>query len=366
MYNFVKPFIFKLSPEKAHALTIKALKSGMFPSCILPNVGEDPCLKTELLGLEFSNPIGLAAGFDKNAEAISGLLGMGFGFVEVGTVTPKPQIGNPSPRIFRHAETGSVINRMGFPNEGLTVFKANIQKFCAKNPHVKTPIGLNIGMNKDQTEPEEDYKALIKDLGPYADYITVNVSSPNTPGLRNLQNPEFLKPFLKTLIKEKKNLSNNPPLLIKLAPDLNEVEIQAISKVLLDVKIDGIILTNTTLDRPDLLPSEFSKEKGGLSGALLKDKSTQVISAFYKETQGNIPIIGVGGVSTAEDVIEKIKAGASLIQLYTGLIYHGPQLPSILCKNIAKILKANDCKSLSDLVGDDHKTSQEKSKRYQG
>ena len=352
MYGLIKAFVFQLKPETAHKLTIKALKMGVLPK---KNAMKDGRLESNLMGISFPNPIGLAAGFDKNAEAISGIIGMGFGFVEVGTVTPKAQVGNPTPRVFRHVATKSVINRMGFPNEGVTVFKDNIQKFRSKNSAVKVPVGLNIGMNKDQTEPEKDYRLLIQEVGQYADYLTVNVSSPNTPGLRDLQNPDFLEPFLTALMEEKGALENNPPLLVKLAPDLNEGQIKAIAKVLLRVKIDGVILTNTTLDRPDALPDDFANEKGGLSGALVKDKSTMVISKFYKETNGAIPIIGIGGVSSVDDVIEKMRAGASLVQLYTALIYHGPDLPYALCKKIVEFLAQNGYNNISELVGEDHK-----------
>ncbi|MGB1077040.1 MAG: quinone-dependent dihydroorotate dehydrogenase, partial [Bdellovibrionales bacterium] len=341
-------------PEKAHKLTIKGLKTGILRKC---GGIDDPRLSVDFCGLSFPNPIGLAAGFDKNAEALGGILNMGFGFAEVGTVTPKPQDGNPTPRVFRHVPTGSVINRMGFPNGGVTVFQKNIVKFRASHPSLKTPVGLNIGMNKDQTEPEKDYTLLIRRIGQYADYLTVNVSSPNTPGLRDLQAPEFLKPFLTQLIAEKRKLENNPPLLVKLAPDLSDEQISGISKVLVDVKIDGVILTNTTLDRPDVLPSDFAQEKGGLSGALVKDKSTETISKFYKQTKGQVPIIGIGGISTVEDVVEKVRAGASLVQLYTGLIYNGPGLPNALCKKLVEFLEENAYKNISDLVGEDHRKS---------
>lgn len=352
LFSLAKPFLYKLDPEKAHNLTIKALKS-----CLLPSVArvEDDRLQSEFCGMTVDNPIGLAAGFDKNAEALSGLLNMGFGFVEVGTVTPKPQEGNSKPRVFRDVKTKSVINRMGFPNGGVEAFKDNIQRFRHTYPAVHVPIGINIGMNKDQEVPEDDYMFLIREVGQYADYLTVNISSPNTPGLRDLQDPAFLKPFLEKLLLEKATLPNNPPLLVKLAPDLTDSQIEDIARVLIAVKIDGVILTNTTLDRPDALPKDFSDEKGGLSGVLVKDKSTAVISKFYQATGGNIPIIGVGGVSSAEDVIEKMRAGASLVQLYTGLIYHGPLLPVDLCKKIVDFLDEKGYNSVSDLVGEAHK-----------
>lgn len=351
LFSLFKPLLYKVDAEKAHKLTIKALKSGLLPKS--HNLDEHK-LKTKVWGLNFDNPIGLAAGFDKNAEALSGILDMGFGFVEVGTVTPKPQDGNPLPRVFRHVSTGSVINRMGFPNGGVALFKKNIQAFRLANPDIKTPIGLNIGMNKDQTVPEDDYCLLIREIGQYADYLTVNVSSPNTPGLRDLQSPEFLKPFLKKLLKEKAILPNTPPLLVKLAPDLTDKQIVDISKVLLDVKIDGVILTNTTLDRPSVLPDDFANEKGGLSGSLVKEKSTAVIAKFFTETKGQVPIVGIGGVSSAEDVIEKMRAGASIVQLYTGLIYHGPALPNKICKKIVEFLDENGYNNISNIVGEMH------------
>ena len=294
-------------------------------------------------------------------EHLTNLANSQAGAILTKSSTRQLREGNPKPRVFRHVATKSVINRMGFPNEGVEVFKNNIHSFRESSWGVDYPVGLNIGMNKDQDDPEKDYTLLIQEVGPYADYLAVNVSSPNTPGLRDLQQPEFLRPFLTALIAEKNNLENTPPLLVKLAPDLSDEQIKGISQVLVDVKIDGIILANTTLGRPTILPKKFSQQKGGLSGSFLKKKSTNVISKFYSATNGSIPIIGVGGVSSAKDVIDKMRAGASLVQLYTGLIYEGPELPGVLCKNIVAFLKENGYNQLSDLVGEDHRNGADKS-----
>lgn len=337
LYSLARPFLFNLDAEKAHGLTIQALKSGLVPTCQKETI-QYPALKTKLWDLPFPNPVGLAAGFDKNAEVIGPMLRMGFGFVEVGTVTPKPQTGNPKPRIFRDPSTGAVINRMGFPNKGLTVFKDNITAFLSQTPRPEGVIGINIGMNKDQSDPVKDYSVLIHHLGPLADYLTINISSPNTPGLRDLQQKENLDPFLAKLLDVRKKACriNPPPLLLKLAPDLDDAQQEEIAEVVLKSGIDGLILTNTTLDRPDFLSAGFKNEKGGLSGQPLRRKSTQLIKNFSKLTKGALPIIGAGGIASSFDAQEKLDAGASLVQLYTGLIYEGPGLPAKICEGLTK------------------------------
>lgn len=349
LFHLAKPFLHALDPETAHGLTIKGLKTGLYPACARP---DDSRLAVALWGKTFPNPVGLAAGFDKNAEVIAPMLGMGLGFVEVGTVTPKPQAGNPRPRIFRDPSHHAVINRMGFPNAGLAVFKRNVEKFRA---HGHGLVGLNIGMNKDQGEPANDYTLLIRELGALADYLSVNISSPNTPGLRNLQEPDHLKPLLAALIDERNKLISAPPLLVKLAPDLNEEQQAAIAGVLKDVGIDGIILGNTTLERPDYLPESFRAEKGGLSGAPLSEKSTAIIRNIYRLTGGVIPIIGVGGVSCAQDAYDKIKAGASLVQLYSALVYHGPGLIADIKTTLPVLLQQDGFDHISDAVGANHR-----------
>ncbi|MEM7651496.1 MAG: quinone-dependent dihydroorotate dehydrogenase, partial [Pseudomonadota bacterium] len=323
LYALARPFLFTIKPETAHGLTITAMKNGLMPSCAAVN---DPALEQTLWGLKFPNPVGLSAGFDKNAEVIGPSFKMGFGFVEVGTVTPKPQHGNPKPRIFRDPSNDAVINRMGFPNAGMNAFKANLEEFLGQSSRPKGVVGLNIGMNKTQKTPAKDYAVLIKMLGPMADYLAVNISSPNTPGLRDLQKREPLLELLSVIKEERRKACGDhpPPLLVKFAPDLDEAQQEELAQAALEAEIDGLILSNTTLARPDALPANFAAEKGGLSGQPLTEKSTQVIHNFYKLTGGKLPIIGVGGVSNGQQAYEKIKAGASLVQLYSALVFKGP------------------------------------------
>ncbi len=346
-FKYAKPVLHALDPEAAHGIGIKGMKMGFHPTHKI----DDPRLNTMLFRQIFSNPVGLAAGFDKNAEVIAPILKMGFGFTEVGTVTPLPQIGNPRPRVFRDTANDCVINRMGFPNYGYGIFLKNIQKTKKLMGGI---IGINVGMNKEQTEPAEDYCALIKRLAPFADYFTVNISSPNTPGLRNLQAPENLSPLIQAVKKTRDETENKPAILIKLAPDLTPQEQEEIANVLIDEKIDGIILTNTTLARPDILPQNFANEKGGLSGAILTKKSNDITRNFYKLTKGQIPIIGVGGISNAEDAYERIKSGASVIQLYTAMIFKGPDIAKDINKGLLSLLEKDGFKSIQEAVGKGH------------
>lgn len=349
-FNLIKPFLHRMDPECAHGVTIAAMKMGLSPKF---KPVQDDRLKIRLWDREFANPVGLAAGFDKKAEVIGPLFDMGFGFVEVGTVTPKPQDGNPKPRVFRDAQNEAVINRMGFPNHGLQPFLENILAYNSRAKRPNGIVGINIGMNKDQTEAEKDYRLLIKELAQFADYLTINVSSPNTPGLRNLQEPEHLKALIKAVMEQRAETcgDNPPPVLIKLAPDLTEEEQEKIAHALLHTDIDGIILTNTTLDRPTTLPEKFRNEKGGLSGRPLREKSTKVIRNFYKLTKGKLPIIGIGGVSSGQDAYDKICAGASLVQLYSALVFKGPALPTQMCRDLLVLLERDGHKNLTDAVG---------------
>lgn len=359
MYKTLKPLLFCLPPETAHRLTLGALKSA--PSFLLPKIKTSPAeLKVKLWGRSFPNPVGLAAGFDKNAEAIRGLFHLGFGFIEAGTVTLKPQSGNPRPRVFRCPQHNAVINRMGFPNCGAAQFKDNLRHFLEQKPRPAGVLGLNIGMNKDQTDPAKDYTALVRALAPMADYLTINISSPNTPGLRNLQEKAPLTELLTAVLKERHDACGEyaPPLLLKLAPDLSDEQLDDIASVLLTLKIDGVILTNTTLSRPEELPKKFREQKGGLSGAPLTDLSTAIIRYFYGITKGQIPIIGVGGIGSAEDAYAKIRAGASLVQVYSNLIFQGPSLPSNINKGLLDLLKKDGFTHISEAVGADHRDLQ--------
>ncbi|MBX2833777.1 MAG: quinone-dependent dihydroorotate dehydrogenase [Micavibrio sp.] len=353
LYPIARPFLFKMAPEKAHELTLKIMKSGLVPKVkSTPN----PMLEQTLWGLKFPNPVGLSAGFDKNAEVIGPALNMGFGFVEAGTVTPRPQEGNLRPRIFRNVQHEAVINRMGFPNGGGKVFKANMAKFLSHSPRPAGIVGLNIGMNKTQKDPAKDYTALIRGLGAMGDYITINISSPNTPGLRDLQ---ARGPLLELMdaVKEARAKAcgaHPPPILVKLAPDLTAEKQQELAETLIEAGVDGLILTNTTLDRPEYLPSTFRSQPGGLSGQPLTQKSTKVISNFYRMTEGKLPIIGVGGISNAAQAYEKIKAGASLVQVYSALVFKGPSLVQDINAGLCDLLKTDKYDNISDAIGTAH------------
>ncbi|MGB4107125.1 MAG: quinone-dependent dihydroorotate dehydrogenase [Alphaproteobacteria bacterium] len=364
-YHLFRPLIFKADPETAHHLTLKAMKSGLLPPCCSVS---DPALEVKLWGLKFPNPVGLSAGFDKNAEVIGPAFKTGFGFVEAGTVTPKPQPGNPRPRVFRDEKSESVINRLGFPSEGMNVFKSNLESFLDSKHRPPGVLGVNIGMNKNQSEPAKDYTALINMLGPMADYITINISSPNTPGLRDLQQRGPLMDLLGAVMAERKKSCGDhpPPLLVKLAPDLTEEQQEEIAKTILDSGIDGLILSNTTLDRPESLSGDFAAEKGGLSGRPLTAKSTAVIGNFYKLTGGKLPIIGVGGISSGSDAYEKIRAGASLVQLYTSLVFQGPAVANSINQELLALLKKDGFKNVSEAIGTAHKNKNRGSKIVDG
>lgn len=314
-----------LPAETAHDLSIFALANGLAPKF---SRVDDPRLAREVFGLKFPNPIGMAAGFDKNARAIDGLLDLGFGFVEVGTVTPRPQEGNPKPRLFRLSEDQAIINRLGFNNKGIEEFVENFRK------HQKTGIiGINIGANKDSKDMTEDYMVLIEHASELADYITINVSSPNTPGLRDLQKKEAMLQLLSRIKKIHDAQKRRPPLVVKIAPDLLDDEIEAIAATALELGIDGLIATNTTIERP-ALKSANAKETGGLSGKPLTQKSTEIIRKLNSALGGKLPIIASGGIFTADDVKEKLDAGAKLVQIYTSLIYEGPGIVDKIKKEL--------------------------------
>ena len=358
IYHLARPLLFKIEPETAHRAMIRAMRAGVIKPC--GGSVSSPMLEQDLFGLRFPNPVGLAAGFDKDAEVVGPALALGFGFVEAGTVTPKPQKGNPRPRVFRAPDHGAVINRMGFPNGGLARFKSNLEAHY--NRSVEGIVGINIGMNKEQKDPASDYCALIEALGPMADYLTINISSPNTPGLRDLQKKEALSALLGRVMAARKDAcpDNPPALLVKLAPDLDEAQQEEIAHTLVECKVDGVILTNTTLERPEDLPEDFRSQAGGLSGVPLRDKSTEVIRNFYRLSKGALPIIGVGGVSSGAHAYEKIRAGACLVQLYTGMIYEGPNIAASINKELLGLMERDGIGNISEAVGVDANSSDKK------
>ncbi len=331
MYRYIRPLLFLLNPELAHHISMKGLKLACFFGLIRrKNITSKPIM---IMGLKFPNRVGLAAGLDKNAEYITPLSKLGFGFIEVGTVTPRSQPGNSKPRSFRLIEEEGIVNRFGFNNVGIDQFIENIKK--AKFNGV---LGINIGKNFDTPidKAVEDYLACFRKAYRYAGYIAINISSPNTKNLRHLQSDKYLEILLKTLKNEQKILRKKfkklVPFVVKVSPDNSSKQLDSIAKLLLKYKVDGVIATNTTIDRKRILSSKYAKEEGGLSGAPLNKKSTNVIKHLNKRLKGKITIIGVGGIITTDDGIEKIKNGASLIQIYTGLIFKGHGLVNDLCK----------------------------------
>ena len=344
MFSILKPFLFSLDPETAHDLAIKTLKINPFPSKMF-EVEDEQMLKIKLLGKNFPNPVGLAAGFDKSAEAYNSLLKLGFGFVEVGTVTPIKQFGNPKPRIFRLEGDGALINRLGFNNDGIEIIKNRI-----KSDGKKGVLGINIGPNKDTKDQKNDFCLGLKNFFDIADYITINISSPNTEGLRDFHDQEKLKDLLLALNKIKKENKTHIPLLLKVSPDIQDNHISEIIDVATKSDISAIIITNTTDGNRDNLKSKI-KEQGGLSGEPLQQISTNMIKKFYKKLNGKIPIIGVGGVNSGKSAYEKIVAGASLLQLYTGFVYRGPSAAKDIKKELIQILKTEGIKNIENAVG---------------
>jgi len=345
MFSVLRPFVFSLDPETAHDLAIKSLKFNPLPKSMF-EVEDEQMLKIDILGKNFPNPIGLAAGFDKSAEAYDSLLRLGFGFVEVGTVTPLKQLGNPKPRIFRLEDDRALINRLGFNNDGIEIIKNRI------NSKGKTGIlGVNIGPNKETRDQKNDFCTGLKNFFDIVDYVTVNISSPNTEGLRDFHDQEKLKDLLLALNKIKKDKKTNIPLLLKISPDIKENDISEIVDVVLKNNISAIVLTNTTNINRNNLKNKAKNESGGLSGEPLQKISTNMIKKFYKLLNGKIPIIGVGGVNSGRSAYEKIIAGASLLQLYTGFVYRGPSTAKDIKKELIQILKSEGIKNIKDVVG---------------
>ena len=345
MFSILRPFLFNIDPETSHDLAIKSLKFNPLPGKMF-EVEDEQMLKINLLGKNFPNPIGLAAGFDKSAEAYNSLLRLGFGYVEVGTITPLKQFGNPKPRIFRLKDDYALINRLGFNNDGIEIIKNRI-----KSDGKKGILGVNIGPNKETKDQKNDFCLGLQNFFDIADYITVNISSPNTEGLRDFHDQEKLKDLLLALNKIKKENKTDISLLLKVSPDIEDNHISEIVDVATKNDIAAIILTNTTNGNRDNLRSKIKKEEGGLSGKPLQQMSTNMIKKFYKQLNGKIPIIGVGGVNSGKSAYEKIIAGASLLQLYTGFVYRGPSVAKDIKKELIQILKAEGVKSIKDVVG---------------
>ena len=346
MFSLLRSFLFNLDPETAHDLAIKSLKFNPVPSKLF-EVEDEQILNVKLLGKNFPNPIGLAAGFDKSAEAYNSLFKLGFGFVEVGTVTPLQQLGNPKPRIFRLEEDNALINRLGFNNDGIEIIKNRI-----KSQGKKGIVGVNIGPNKNTKDQKKDFCEGLENFFGIADYITINISSPNTEGLRNFHDQEKLKDLLSALNKIKEDSKKKDfPLLLKISPDIQENDICKITEVAIKNNISALVLTNTTSGSRDNLTSEIKKEKGGLSGEPLQKLSTNMIKKFYKQVEGKIPIIGVGGVNSGKSAYEKITAGASLLQLYTGFVYKGPTIVKNIKKELIQILKSEGINNINEAVG---------------
>ncbi|MEY8096946.1 quinone-dependent dihydroorotate dehydrogenase [Falsihalocynthiibacter sp. S25ZX9] len=331
------------SPEVAHSLSIKALNAGLVPMPGGP-VGGDR-LATNLCGIDLLNPIGLAAGYDKNAEAIVPLTQAGFGFIEVGAATPHAQPGNPKPRLFRLTEDRAVINRFGFNNQGADAIAARLS---TAKPRV--PVGLNLGANKDSNDRANDFARVMRVCGPHVAFATVNVSSPNTEKLRDLQGADALRGLLQGVLDVRAEVAPNTRVFLKIAPDLNVEELTQIAEVAIEVGIDAIIATNTTLDR-DGLKSSHRDEMGGLSGAPLFEKSTRVLAQLSKITDGNLPLIGVGGISNAAEAYAKIRAGATAVQLYSALVYQGMSLVRDIAQGLEAHLEADGFSHVSQAVG---------------
>ena len=332
----------RIEPERAHALALTALKTGLLP---LKGPVTSPRLATTLAGLDLPNPVGLAAGFDKNAEAIAPLSRAGFGFLEVGAATPRPQDGNARPRLFRLTEDAAAINRFGFNNDGMEVIATRLAAAQSR-----VPVGLNLGANKESDDRAADFARVLTRCGPHVDFATVNVSSPNTERLRDLQGKAALAALLEGVMAARATLPRPIPVFLKIAPDLDRAGLEDVAEVALGGAIDGLIATNTTLDRAGV-SSRHRDEAGGLSGRPLFEKSTRVLARLSQLTDGRLPIIGVGGIATAQDAWEKLRAGASAVQLYTGLVYGGITLAALIAEGLDARLEAEGFASVADVVG---------------
>ena len=350
MFSNFRSLIFKLDPETAHNLAIKSLKFNFIPN-IFEERGDEKLFTTQLFNKTINNPIGIAAGFDKNAEVYNQLFKLGFGFVEVGTITPLSQYGNPKPRVFRLVEDEALINRLGFNNCGAQDASIRIKKDLQTGL-----LGINIGPNKDTKNRLEDYLIGLKTFHELADYITINISSPNTENLRNFHDQSRLDELLKEIKKEKKNLNSKIPIVVKIAPDINYVDVQNISEVLLDNDIEAVIISNTSNATREKLKDIQKHQKGGLSGKPIEEKSNLLINKFYKNLKNKIKIIGVGGVDSGLGAYNKFLSGADLIQLYTGMVYQGPNIVNSIKNDIKELLLKDGVKNFREIIGNKTKT----------
>ncbi|MGO4125173.1 quinone-dependent dihydroorotate dehydrogenase [Inquilinus sp. YAF38] len=350
LFALAAPVLKALPPEMAHRATITALKLGLGPVAGGP---DDPVLAVTLWGRDFANPIGLAAGFDKDAEVVDPMLRLGFGFVEIGSVTPRAQPGNPRPRAFRLPDQQALINRYGFNNRGHAAAVARLEARRLNGAAALGLLGINVGRNKDSRDPDADYAAGIRAFARLADYLVVNISSPNTPGLRAMQSREPLQRLLAAATAARADGTARPPILVKIAPDLTPEDLEDVAEVALASGIDGLIVSNTTIARPAGLPPDLAGEPGGLSGKPLMQPSTAVLRRMAKLVAGRLPLVGVGGVASGADAYAKIRAGASLVQLYTALAYRGPGLVGEIKRDLAGRLRADGFRSVAEAVGAD-------------
>ncbi|MDB3975247.1 quinone-dependent dihydroorotate dehydrogenase [Candidatus Pelagibacter sp.] len=345
MFSKLRPLIFKVDPEKAHTLAIKSLKFNLIPNVFDENKN-DSIFQTKIFNKVLDNPIGMAAGFDKNAEVYNALFKLGFGFVEVGTITPLKQYGNPKPRVFRLVEDEALINRLGFNNHGAEIVKDRIKR----NKKLGL-LGINIGPNKDTNDRLNDYLIGLKTFHEEADYITINISSPNTENLRNFHEGGKLQDLLKSVITEKKNLNSNIPIAVKVSPDISEDQVNQITEILLENEINIVIVSNTSDATRDKLSNIQRHQKGGLSGKPIEEKSNILINKFYKLLKGKIKIIGVGGVDSGQAAYDKFIAGADFVQLYTGMVFKGPNIAGIIKKDLKELLIRDGVKNYTEIVG---------------
>ena len=345
MFSKLRPLLFKVDPEKAHSLAIKSLKFNLIPN-VFDEHKNDSIFQTKIFGKDLDNPIGMAAGFDKNAEVYNALFKLGFGFVEVGTITPLKQYGNPKPRVFRLVEDEALINRLGFNNHGAEIVKDRIKR----NKKLGL-LGINIGPNKDSSDRLNDYLIGLKTFYDDADYITINISSPNTENLRTFHEGDKLQDLLKSIMEEKKNLNSNIPIAVKVSPDISKDQVSQISEILLEHEIKAIIVSNTSEATRDKLSNIQRHQKGGLSGKPIEEKSNILINEFYKLLKGKIKIIGVGGVDSGQSAYDKFIAGADFVQLYTGMVFNGPNIAGIIKKELKELLIRDGVKNYTEIIG---------------